>query len=290
MTMKRRYAILPLLVATNAYAGDFIRDAEPAVLEVHYTRTEITDTTKRATNFFKEETMLRIGNNMSRYCSVPKFYRDSLYHFNSALYFESERIAFESCRDPIERDSKTLERNGRYWDVIYKNYPAGKTTVTSYFDTTYWKYEEDWEKPQWEIGDSTKMILGYECVEATSDYRGRKWTAWFAPDIPLQEGPWKLCGLPGLILEAADSRREFHFLANGLKQNGLADVGFLCDKERRGLNNVSRDKFFNRWWAYTNSNFGAKMSAMFGKGPNHVDSEKSKPNHDKEETDYPHDL
>lgn len=289
-TMKRLFPILLLLVAVNAYAGDFLRDTEPAILEVHYTRTEVTDTTKRATNFFIEETMLRIGNNMSRYCSVPKYYQDSLYHFNRALYFEMERIAFESCDDPVQRDARTMERHGRYWDVIYKNYPVGKLTVTSYFETTDWKYEEDWEKPLWEIGDSSKTILGYDCVQATARYRGREWTAWFAPDIPVQDGPWKLCGLPGLILEASDSRHEFHFIANGLRQSSLPDVGFLCYNERSGVTDVSRDKFFNNWWRYTNSNFAAKMSALHGKGPSPSDNRNHITHHDKEETDYPHDL
>lgn len=56
-----------------------------------------------------------------------------------------------------------------------------------------------------EIADSTKNILGYDCVMATAHYHGRDWTAWFTPDIPLPEGPWKLTGLPGLILEASES-------------------------------------------------------------------------------------
>lgn len=64
-------------------------------------------------------------------------------------------------------------------------------------------YTENFSELSWEIGDSTKNILGYECVMATTDYHGRKWTAWFAPEIPIADGPWKFRGLPGLILEAS---------------------------------------------------------------------------------------
>ena len=281
--------ILFASTAMIANAENWVRDTEPAILEVHYSRTEVTDTTKRETNYFKEETMLRIGKGMSRYCSIPRFYRDSLMHNNPGLYFQMEAASFE--KDPREHDRTTLERSGRYGSFIYKNYPEGKVTETAYFEMQDWRYEEDWEKPEWEISDETKEILGYQCFKATADYRGRRWTAWFAPEIPVQDGPWKLCGLPGLILEAVDNHREFHFIANGLMQNGISEVGFLCYREKRGVRKVTRDKFFNSWWKYANSNFGAKMAAMFGgKNAQLKNTDKKEQHRDKEETDYPHDL
>lgn len=281
--------ILFASTAMIANAENWVRDTEPAILEVHYSRTEVTDTTKRETNYFKEETMLRIGKGMSLYCSIPRFYRDSLMHNNPGLYFQMEAASFE--KDPREHDRTTLERSGRYGSFIYKNYPEGKITETAYFEMQDWRYEEDWEKPEWEISDETKEILGYQCFKATTDYRGRRWTAWFAPEIPVQDGPWKLCGLPGLILEAVDNHREFHFIANGLMQNGISEVGFLCYREKRGVRKVTRDKFFNSWWKYANSNFGAKMAAMFGgKNAQLKNTDKKEQHRDKEETDYPHDL
>lgn len=281
--------ILLVSTAMIVKAENWMRDTEPAILEVHYTRTEVTDTTKRETNYFKEETMLRIGKGMSRYCSIPRFYRDSLMHNNPGLYFQMEAASFE--KDPREHDRTTLERSGRYGSFIYKNYPEGKITETAYFEMQDWRYEEDWEKPEWEISDETKEILGYQCFKATADYRGRRWTVWFAPEIPVQDGPWKLCGLPGLILEAIDNHREFHFIANGLMQTGISEVGFLCYREKRGVRKVTRDKFFNSWWKYANSNFAAKMAAMFGgKDAQLKNSDKKEQHRDKEETDYPHDL
>lgn len=286
--MKYWLLMLPVAAATPAFADNWVRDTEPAILEVYYTRTEVTDTTKRETNYFNEETMLRIGKGMSRYCSVPKYYRDSLMYCAPDLYWQMEIASFE--KDPQEHDRTSLQRNGRYSSFIYKNYPEGKVTETAYFDMQDWRYEEDWEKPEWEITDESKDIIGYQCFKAETDYRGRHWTAWFTPEIPIQDGPWKLCGLPGLILEAGDNHDEYHFLANGLKQNGLADVGFLCYKDKRGVSNVNRDNYFKSWWQYENSNFGAKMAAMFGKAPMPSDNDNRVPQRDKEETDYPHEL
>ena len=52
---------------------------------------------------------------------------------------------------------------------------------------------------------------------ATCDWRGRHWTAWFSPEIPIQDCPWKLSGLPGLILEASENSGQHVFSATGVQ-------------------------------------------------------------------------
>lgn len=54
----------------------------------------------------------------------------------------------------------------------------------------------------WKISNETKTILGFPCKKATATFRGRKYTAWYTEDIAVSQGPWKLRGLPGLILAA----------------------------------------------------------------------------------------
>lgn len=72
-----------------------------------------------------------------------------------------------------------------------------------------YQYEEPFGEQQWIIvEDSTKNILGFDCLFAYSDYHGRRWNVWFTPEIPIQDGPWKLYGLPGIIL-AADGGDDF---------------------------------------------------------------------------------
>ena len=101
---------------------------------------------------------------------------------------------------------------------VFKN---RKESVVSVYDfiglTEFGCYTEPLAEMQWEIGDSTKTILGYDCIMARTNYHGRLWTVWFTPEIPLQEGPWKLCGLPGLILEATETSGQHSFVATGLE-------------------------------------------------------------------------
>lgn len=68
------------------------------------------------------------------------------------------------------------------------------------------------EPIHWNIDGEKKRIGNFEVIKAKANYLGRSWTAWFAPEIPVGMGPWKLYGLPGLILEAEDSTRKFRFL------------------------------------------------------------------------------
>lgn len=66
---------------------------------------------------------------------------------------------------------------------------------------------------QWTIEDDTKQIGNFKCQKASCRFRGRDYTAWFTPEIPVCFGPWKLNGLPGLILEVSDSKQEVIFFA-----------------------------------------------------------------------------
>ena len=101
---------------------------------------------------------------------------------------------------------------------IYKNYPQGKMTVTDGLSLQDYVYEDELHAQQWEIRDSTKIILDYPCQMAVCNFRGRQWTAWFTTDIPVSDGPWKFGGLPGLIMEAYDKGNQYVFTIVGLQK------------------------------------------------------------------------
>mgnify|MGYP002913385484 CR=1 FL=1 len=101
---------------------------------------------------------------------------------------------------------------------VFKDFVKQDHTVYDDYSDQFAKYNESFQEMQWEVvADSTKTILGYECLMATTAYHGREWTAWFTPEIPVQAGPWKLAGLPGLILEADADNGAYSFVATGIQ-------------------------------------------------------------------------
>ena len=69
----------------------------------------------------------------------------------------------------------------------------------------------------WSISHETKYIANIQCIKAITTYRGRQWIAWFSPEISVSSGPWKLHGLPGLILEAYDETNMYTIKALKIK-------------------------------------------------------------------------
>jgi len=74
-------------------------------------------------------------------------------------------------------------------------------------------------KPQikWNVFEEYKKIGNFDCQKAKAKFRGRNYTVWFTYDIPISDGPWKLHGLPGLILEAYDDKKEVSFFFKSAK-------------------------------------------------------------------------
>lgn len=93
-----------------------------------------------------------------------------------------------------------------------------------------YQYEEDAPQLKWELlqGDST--IAGYQCQRAKTRLFGRDYIAWYAPEVELPYGPYKFCGLPGLIFKVQDTEDNFSFTLTGLqKVKGHAPI-YMYDK------------------------------------------------------------
>ena len=161
----------------------------------------------------------------------------------------------------------------KVWDMVYYEYR---------------KYSEPIDERCWTImDDSTKNVLGYECIMATANYHGRHWTAWFTPEIPVDAGPWKLLGLPGLILEAADSTGHHHFTVNGIQS---VNMNISPVYEPYSYEKTTRKKFLELC-RFRYDNIQGMSDLHFGGNgprltPEKIAYERGKEGYDLLETDY----
>lgn len=79
----------------------------------------------------------------------------------------------------------------------------------------------------WTFPDSTKKVGNYMVQKATTHFRGHDYTAWFAPEIPVPYGPWKLHGLPGLILQAYNQTGDIYFSATDITLTEVGSIGAI---------------------------------------------------------------
>ena len=113
------------------------------------------------------------------------------------------------------------------------------------------------------MGDSTRTILGYECFLASADYHGRKWIVWFSPEIPVAAGPWKLQGVPGLILEASTEDGLYRFVADGIQQTEkLLSPIYLANEYEK----TDRVKFLKAKRGFMDNPVGAINAQFSGSG------------------------
>ena len=101
---------------------------------------------------------------------------------------------------------------------VWTNYPDGKVTMRDVILPNHYETCGQRKPIDWTLREDTAIINGYLCHTATCELHGRKWTVRYADDIPTSAGPWKLSGLPGLILDAESSDGIHHFKLDGLQR------------------------------------------------------------------------
>ena len=164
--------------------------------------------------------LLLANRNQSKfYCPSTEF-KDSLESTPAGRAKAKQMLdaavkAYVQSRDESAMDAVV------YHSRLYVLKDYAKSTSTAYDQAgmgEYGFYDEPFSEIEWNIvEDSTKTILDYQCIMATTDYHGRKWTVWFTPEIPIQDGPWKFCELPGLIMEASEPSGQHRFTVTGIE-------------------------------------------------------------------------
>ena len=89
-----------------------------------------------------------------------------------------------------------------YVPTTWLNYPQGKITSVETVPPYRYLTSEKIEKINWTLQAEYDTICGHLSQKATGRYGGRLWMVWFAGNLPTRWGPWRLNGLPGLIMRA----------------------------------------------------------------------------------------
>jgi GLPGLI family protein len=176
---------------------------------------------------FRTDTMvLDIGTKVSKFYDPARLGRDSLLNARMKSIDPQTIKSVNVYKGDDGKDFSSMpgttfsgSSEGESYQII-KEKMTNKITVLDYASVMgdKFKYEDEPGALPWKILNETDTIASYSCQKATLNFRGREYTAWFATDIPVSEGPWKFKGLPGLILKAEDTKGLFSFKLIGLQQ------------------------------------------------------------------------
>ena len=249
--MKHIFSLIFIAFALTAHAH------QQAVIEVGYTEYQ-----PNMRNYQKDGTshqyILLVSGDDSKFFSPRTEYIDSLNSTpeGKSKYQEMARSAYLGGKiEDIPR------ADGSYY--VVKSATDNKFYYYDKVGTERFCYEEDIPQLNWAVGDSTRTILGYECFLASADYHGRKWIVWFSPEIPVAAGPWKLQGVPGLILEASTEDGLYRFVADGIQQTEkLISPIYLANEYEK----TDRVKFLKAKRGFMDNPIGSINAQFSGSG------------------------
>lgn len=187
--------LLSILFTITICIGARAQSADKVLARVKYNFTHVRDTNQR-NNPYTETMLLVIGKNASIFTSLTSLERN--------LDLPKARQAPGAPFKPINPTD------------IYFFTKENKLISRERFMNAYYLIDEANQKINWKIAKDTITISGIKCRKATTYFKGRNWIAWFAPELPFQSGPWKLNGLPGLIIQANDDKNEVIFEFAGI--------------------------------------------------------------------------
>jgi GLPGLI family protein len=203
--------LLSFLIALAINTVAMAQNPEQALTKVNYNFTHIQDTTQKERPY-TENMLLLVGKNASVYTSYDKIKQNL------------------RLKQQLEEQLKNQAGNNNF-SINLDNRGGKPTSSTDYFyfakenkfftkERVFNNYivEEPTTKINWKITKDTISFSGIHCQKATAYFKGRNWIAWYATALPFQSGPWKLNGLPGLIIEAYDDTKTVSFQFAGMEK------------------------------------------------------------------------
>jgi len=130
--------------------------------------------------------------------------------------------------------SINIKSDMRKGDVRYsvtKTYPDYKINLHRRLSMDAYNISDD-RKINWKISSEKEKIGEWNAQKAEADFAGRHWIAWFSTEIPIQDGPYKFHGLPGLIVKIEDKTGSHKMELRGIKNiSSELDINVFEAKE-----------------------------------------------------------
>lgn len=157
-----------------------------------------------------------------------------------------ERLESKNLKSEILNERKgenaRIYKNRTNTEIITIDYGP----ITGAGNSTYLRLKEQLPPMDWQISEDTLSVMGYLCYKATSSFRGRDYTVFFSPEIPVNEGPWKLYGLPGAVLHAETNDGLFRFHAIGIEQINGVFIKYPSDRNFEDAKNLKQINDYRR--------------------------------------------
>jgi GLPGLI family protein len=205
--MKKLIFIIAVIAISNVAMA---QNQDQVLARVRYSFIHARDTTKKD-NPYTENMLLLIGKNESLYTSYDRINREINQKKQEEEYIKARAggnpmIATKANSSPF----KPVTLIDQYFYAKENKWVTKDKVMVAYL------IEEVAPKINWKVTKDTASFSGVKCQKAIAYFKGRNWIAWFAPSLPFQSGPWKLNGLPGLIIEAYDEKKEVQFQFAGI--------------------------------------------------------------------------
>ena len=196
---------LLILMVVFSFFGKVLSQTERYVYQ-----TEVNPDTLNLVNMKVENTFLDIKGNQSLFISESKLLRDSLTTvLRQQGITETKRSKKDKSEFPKLPNGKSIQPT--FFDYfITKNRDDKSVNFVESIGSKQVYYQED-RKMNWEISSQVSDFNNFKVQKATMTFGGRTWTAWFAPEIKISDGPYKFLGLPGLILKLEDDKGDYRF-------------------------------------------------------------------------------
>ena len=180
------YIILYIVLAASASAQEVIDTAQFVAVYDYECRTQDAEGTPITDRM---QVVVQVGRTVTKSMPLSAYKKMDMYEEGDIM--------------------TTYQEAFMHMPTVWTGYPNGQTTVCEFiFPHDYEGYEPT-PDIAWTLTDDTLTVSGYLCQQATCKFRGVEWHVWYTEDIPSSAGPWRLRGLPGLIVEAQSEAHTF---------------------------------------------------------------------------------